>query len=534
MANKSISEMALLPAVDLVAATDYLPIIDASEPSASSQNKRIFVQSIVSNAALGTPTSVTLTNATGLPTAAILDDAVTYAKIQNVTTSRLLGRATAGDGNTEEITLGTNLSFTGTTLNAAGGGGSGTVTSVAGTGTVNGITLTGTVTSSGSLTLGGTLSGVSLTTQVSGTLPVANGGTGVTTSTGTGDTVLSTSPTLVTPVLGTPTSVTLTNATGLPLTTGITGTLPVANGGTGVTTSTGTGNTVLSTSPTFVTPVLGTPTSVTLTNATGLPTAGLLDDAVTYAKIQNVTTARLLGRATAGSGDTEEITLGTNLSFTGTTLNAAGGGGGSGTVTSVDGTGTVNGITLTGTVTTSGSLTLGGTLSGVSLTTQVSGTLPIANGGTGRATGTTAYSLVATGTTATGVQQTLANGATTTILVGGGASALPVWTTATGTGAPVRATSPTLVTPLLGTPTSVTLTNATGLPTAGLLDDAVTYAKIQNVTTARLLGRATAGSGDTEEITLGTNLSFTGTTLNAAGSGGAASGLESVFLLMGA
>ena len=53
-----------------------------------------------------------------------------------------------------------------------------------------------------------------------------------------------------------------------------------------------------------------------------------------------------------------------------------------GTVTSVGGTGTVNGITLTGTVTTSGNLTLGGTLSGVSLTTQVSGTLPIANGGT--------------------------------------------------------------------------------------------------------------------------------------------------------
>jgi hypothetical protein len=92
-------------------------------------------------------------------------------------------------------------------------GGSGTVTSVVGTGTVNGITLTGTVTSSGNLTLGGTLSGVSLTTQVSGTLPVANGGTGVTTSTGSGSVVLSTSPSLTTPVLGTPTSGNLSNCT---------------------------------------------------------------------------------------------------------------------------------------------------------------------------------------------------------------------------------------------------------------------------------------------------------------------------------
>jgi hypothetical protein len=45
-------------------------------------------------------------------------------------------------------------------------GGSGTVTSVTGTGTVNGLTLTGTVTSTGSLTLGGTLSSVNLANQV--------------------------------------------------------------------------------------------------------------------------------------------------------------------------------------------------------------------------------------------------------------------------------------------------------------------------------------------------------------------------------
>jgi len=59
----------------------------------------------------------------------------------------------------------------------------GTVTSVGGTGTVNGISLSGTVTSSGNLTLGGALTGVDLTTQVTGTLPVANGGTGATTLT---------------------------------------------------------------------------------------------------------------------------------------------------------------------------------------------------------------------------------------------------------------------------------------------------------------------------------------------------------------
>lgn len=144
---------------------------------------------------------------------------------------------------------------------------------------------------------------VSLTAGVNGTLPVANGGTGVTTSTGSGSVVLSTSPTLVTPVLGTPTSVTLINATGLPLTTGVTGTLPIANGGTGQTTANAAFN--------------------------------------------------ALAPSQTGNSGKYLTTDGSNTSWAANPL---------GTVTSVSGTGTVSGITLSGTVTTSGDLTLGGTL----------------------------------------------------------------------------------------------------------------------------------------------------------------------------
>lgn len=74
-----------------------------------------------------------------------------------------LSAATAGTDYQAPITLTTTGSsgaatFTSNTLNIPNyTGGSGTVTSVAGTGTVSGVTLTGTVTTSGSLTLGGTL-----------------------------------------------------------------------------------------------------------------------------------------------------------------------------------------------------------------------------------------------------------------------------------------------------------------------------------------------------------------------------------------
>jgi len=192
----------------------------------------------------------------------------------------LIGNTTGNTLTKATLTAGTGITITngsGSITIAATGGGSGTVTSVGGTGTVNGITLTGTVTSSGNLTLGGALTGVDLTTQVTGTLPVANGGTGIT-SLGTG----------VATWLGTPSSANLAAA---------------------VTDETGTGALVFANTPTLVTPVLGTPTSGNLSNCTAdgtnnvgyrnVPQSG--SDKTTSYSLATTDVGKFVGVGTSGS-----------------------------------------------------------------------------------------------------------------------------------------------------------------------------------------------------------------------------------------
>jgi hypothetical protein len=131
--------------------------------------------------------------------------------------------------------------------------------------------------------------------------------------TGTGSLVFATSPTLVTPALGTPASGVLTNATGLPLTTGVTGTLPVANGGTGVTTSTGSGANVLGTSPTIASPTI-TGTGAIAGTFTGNVTGNVTGSSGSTTGNAATATALATGRTISLTGDV----TGTTGSFDGT------------------------------------------------------------------------------------------------------------------------------------------------------------------------------------------------------------------------
>jgi hypothetical protein len=128
-----------------------------------------------------------------------------------------------------------------------------------------------------------------------------------------------------------------------------------------VLTSAGTGNT-----PTWTTPTVGTVTSVDATGGTGISVSGGPITSSGSLTITNTAPDQVVSLTGAGttsiSGTYPNFTITSDDQF-------------DGTVTSVGGTGTVNGLTLTGTVTSSGNLTLGGTLD-LSAPPVIGGTTP--------------------------------------------------------------------------------------------------------------------------------------------------------------
>jgi len=379
----------------------------------------------------GAATAVNIGAATGTATVAnttLAAKAITASTTLNVTgASTLTGAVTATAGVTGPITSSsatiTGGTITGITDLTVADGGTGASTAA---GALNNLLPSQVSAANKYLQSDGTNASwdaVSLSTaDITGTLAVANGGTGVTTSTGTTNVVLSNSPTLVTPALGTPSAAVLTNATGLPISTGVSGlgtnvatllaTPSSANLASAITDETGSGALVFATSPTLVTPILGTPTSGTLTNATGLPistgVSGLGTGIATF--LATPSSANLAAALTdeTGSGAAVFATsptlvtpaLGTPSALVGTNI--------TGTATSFTASNVTTNATLTGAITSVGNATSLGSFSSANL--------------------------------------------------------LGALTDETGTGVAVFATSPTLVTPILGTPTSATLTNATGLP----------------------------------------------------------------------
>ncbi len=297
--------------------------------------------------------------------------------------------------------------------------------------------------------------------------------------TGTGSFVKATSPTFVTPILGIPTSGTLTSCTGLPLTTGVTGTLPIANGGTAVTSAT-TAPTASSFAAWDANSNLSTNNSIEgfLTQASGSTITAASKHIQYFTGSGGPYTTTLPVTSTIAAGYTYRFV---NTSSSTVAVNASGG---AAVLTMAANTwADVTCIIGSGTTVASWDYQYGTNATSLLLPTSINANRFLVTGGSNNVvTGVGNTNLAVPGTNSSATIAMKAGTANQVLNVNSGATDLAftstltnltlvnpaLGTVASGNISACTSTSMVMVTPVLGTPTSGNLSNCTAYPTSAL------------------------------------------------------------------
>jgi hypothetical protein len=360
---------------------------------------------------------------------------------------------------------------------------------------------------------------------ITGVLAAANGGTGQS-SYAVGDILYASTTTALSKLADVATgSAIISGGVGVApsygkigLTTHVSGTLPIANGGTNSTATATAGGIGYGTGTAHAYTVAGTTGQVITSAGAGVPTWTTATNANTASAIvqRDASGNFSAGTITAAlSGNATTATSATSATSATTATNLAGGAVGSIAYQSGVGATTFLADVATGNAVISGGVGIAPAYGKIGLTTHVSGTLPIANGGTNAtATPTAGGAVYGTGT----AYAITAAGTSGQVLTSNGASA-PTWQAAAGAGVTTFSAGTTGFTPSTGTTGAVTLAGTLATTNGGTGQTSYTNGQL-------LIGNTTGNTLAKATLTAGTGITVTNGagTITIASSGGGGTG----------